>query len=108
MFGQVVHHCVLVFCKQWCISSCLTRVTKQSRKGILLFSSVSLVKWISVFCLMRCLWNSRLPGQSNSIQVSGLTSITNACVKANVSSHLKSNFCLDLIGSFCFDDLTDQ
>ena len=33
-------------------------VTKQSRKGILPFSSISLVSWMLVFCLFKCSWDS--------------------------------------------------
>ena len=35
-----------------------SRVTKQSRKGILPFSSISLVNWMLVFCSFKCSWNS--------------------------------------------------
>ena len=31
-----------------------SRVTKQSRKGILPFSSISLVNWMLVFCSFKC------------------------------------------------------
>ena len=36
----------------------LSRVTRQSRKGILPFSSISLLNWMLVFCLFKCSWNS--------------------------------------------------
>ena len=35
-----------------------SHVTKQSRKGILPFSLISLVNWMLVFCLFKCSWNS--------------------------------------------------
>ena len=38
-------------------SSFLSRVTKQSRKGILPFSSISLVNCMSAFCPLRCSTN---------------------------------------------------
>ena len=34
----------------------ISRVTKHSRKGILPFSSISLVNWMLVFCLFKCSW----------------------------------------------------
>ena len=46
--------CVCGFLKNVVRGLLLPRVTKQSRKGILLFSSIFLVNCMSAFCLLRC------------------------------------------------------
>jgi len=38
-FGQVVCQCALVSCKQWFLRVLFPRISKQSRKGIVPFSS---------------------------------------------------------------------
>ena len=44
-FGQVgLSVCVWFSCKEWFIGCCFRKITEQSRKGILLFSLISLVK----------------------------------------------------------------
>ena len=37
-----------------------SRVSKQSRKRILSFPSITLVNWVLAFCLFKCLWNSSI------------------------------------------------
>ena len=42
---------------------------KQSRRGILPFSSISLVNCISAFCLLKCSWKSSIPPLCTPVNV---------------------------------------
>ena len=50
---------MLVSCETVVRRVLFSRVTKQSRKGVLPFS-ISLVNWMLVFCLFKCSWNSSI------------------------------------------------
>ena len=49
--------------------SLLSRVIKQSRKGILLFSSISLVNCMSAFCLLRSSGNLSISSLCTAVKV---------------------------------------
>ena len=54
--SQILCRCVFLFA--------------QSRKGILPFSSISLVNWVLIFCLFKCSWNSSILFLCTSVIVS--------------------------------------
>ena len=58
MICLVISRCVSVSCKVMSVVILSSRVTRQSRKRSLPFSSTSLVNCMSVFCSLRCWWNT--------------------------------------------------
>ena len=60
MICLVISRCVSVSCKLMSVVILSSRVTRQSRKRSLPFSSTSLVNCMSVFCSLRCWWNASI------------------------------------------------